>query len=42
MKKLCFERKMKSEINFNSDHLFQLATLEINAIWRMQHFSDTV
>ena len=29
--------KMKS----NSEHLFEIATLAINAIWRMQYFSDT-
>ena len=30
---------MKNEMKLNSEHLFQLATLEINAIYRI--FSDT-
>ena len=38
---MCFERKMKSETKLNSEHLFELATPEINAIQRMQYFSDT-
>ena len=29
---------MKSEIKLNSEHLIELATLEINAIWIMQYF----
>ena len=29
---------MKSEITLNSEHLFELATPEINAMWRMQYF----
>ena len=29
---------MKSEMKLNSEHLFVLATLEINVIWRMQYF----
>ena len=29
---------MKSEMKFNSEHLFEFATLEINVIWRMQYF----
>ena len=29
---------MKSELKLNSEHLFQLAALEINEIWRMQYF----
>ena len=28
-------------MKLNSEHLFELATLEKNEIWRMQHFSDT-
>ena len=37
-KKICFERKLKSEMKLNSEHLFELDTIEINAIWRMQYF----
>ena len=29
---------MKSELKLNSEHLPELATLEINSIWRMQYF----
>ena len=29
---------MKSEMKLYSEHLFELAALEINAIWRMQFF----
>ena len=29
---------MKSELKLNSEHLFELATPKINAIWRMQYF----
>ena len=36
-KQLCFERKMTSEMKLNSEHLFEVATFEINAIWRMQY-----
>ena len=36
-KSLVFWKK-ESEMKWNSEHLFKLATLEINAIWRMQHF----
>ena len=28
---------MKREIKSNSEHLFELATTEINAMWRMQY-----
>ena len=28
---------MKMEIKSNSEHLFELATTEINAMWRMQY-----
>ena len=28
-------------MKWNSEHLLELATLAINAIWRMQYFSDT-
>ena len=28
-------------MKLNSEHLLELAILEINAIWRMQYFSDT-
>ena len=35
--KECFEWKMKSEMKPNSKYLFELATLERNAIWRIQH-----
>ena len=28
-------------MKLNSEHLFELVTLEKNAIWRMQYFSDT-
>ena len=38
-KKSCFEKKIESEINF--EHFVELAMLETNARWRMQHFSDT-
>ena len=34
---MCLE-KNKSEIELNSEHLFEFATLQINAIWRMQYF----
>ena len=34
----CFERKMKSEMKLNSKNLLELATPEINAMWRMQYF----
>ena len=37
-KKPCFERKKKSEMKLDSENLFELATLEINATWRMQYF----
>ena len=30
---LCFERKTNSEVKLDSEHLFELATLEINAIF---------
>ena len=30
---LRFERKMKSEIKLNSEHLFEFATHETNALW---------
>ena len=30
--------KVKTELKLNSEHLFDLATLEINAIWIMQYF----
>ena len=33
---------MKSEIKLNSGHFFELGMFEINAIWRMQYFSDSV
>ena len=33
-----FKRKMKSESKLNSKHLFELASLEINALWIMQNF----
>ena len=29
---------MEKEMELNSEYLFELATLEINAIWRMQYF----
>ena len=29
---MCFERKMKSEFKLNSEHLFEFATIEINAL----------
>ena len=29
---------MKSKMNLNSEHLLELAALEINTIWRMQYF----
>ena len=29
---------MKSELKLNSEHLFEFATLKINAMWRMQYF----
>ena len=35
---LCFQRKMKSEMKLNSEHLLELATRKLNAIWRMQYF----
>ena len=35
---LCFERKMKGKMKLNSEHVFGLATLEVNAIWRMPFF----
>ena len=28
-------------MKLNFKHLFEFATLEINAIWRMQYFFDT-
>ena len=28
-------------MKLNSEHLFELATLEINAVWRVQYFLDT-
>ena len=28
-------------MKLNSEHLFELATLEVNVIWRMEYFSDT-
>ena len=28
-------------MKLNSEHLFELATLEVNAIWKMEYFSDT-
>ena len=28
-------------MKLNSEHLFQLATVKINEIWRMQYFSNT-
>ena len=31
----------KNEKQMNSEHLFELATPETNAIWRMQYFSGT-
>ena len=37
-RKFCSERKLESEMKWNFEHLFELATLEINAIWRMQYF----
>ena len=36
-KSLVFWKK-ESEMKWNSEHLFKLATLEINAIWRRQYF----
>ena len=33
------KKKTKSEMKLNSEHLLELATLEINAIWRIQDFS---
>ena len=30
-----------SKMKLNSEHLFEIATLAINEIWRMQYFSDT-
>ena len=30
---------MKNKIKLNSEHLLELATPEINEIWRMQYFS---
>ena len=35
---LPLERKMKSEMKSNSEHLFELAALVINSIWRIQFF----
>ena len=35
---LCLERKMKSEMKLNSEHLFEHGTLEMNVISRMQYF----
>ena len=29
---------MKSEMKLSSEHLFDFAILEINAIWKMQYF----
>ena len=34
----CFEKIMKSEMKLNSKYLFELTTLEINKICRMQYF----
>ena len=31
---LCFESKMEREIKLNSEHMFKLAILEVNEIWR--------
>ena len=36
---LMFWKINESEMKWNSEHLFELATLEINAIWRIQYFS---
>ena len=38
LREFCFERKMKSEMKLNSEHLFELATPEINTIWRIHIF----
>ena len=35
---LCFERKIESEMKLNSEHLFELATREINVTWKKQYF----
>ena len=37
-----FERKIKSEMKLNSEHLLELATLGINAMWRMQYLNKLV
>ena len=37
-KSLDFLKKTKSKMKLNSEHLFELAALEMNAIWRMQYF----
>ena len=29
---------MKSEVKLNSEHLFELVTIELNAIWKMEYF----
>ena len=36
---LMFWKKSESEMKWNSEHLLEPATLEINAIWRIQYFS---
>ena len=36
MKSLVFGNKMKNEMKLNSEYLFELASLEINAKWRIQ------
>ena len=36
-----FWKKNEREIKLNPEHLFELPTAEINAMWRMQYFSDT-
>ena len=35
---MCLEKKMKSEMKLNSEHLFEDTTLEMNVISRMQFF----
>ena len=35
---LVFERKLKIEMKLNSEHLFKLATLQTNSIWKTEHF----